>query len=142
MFGVMIQVIMTRPTILYDRCIVTGGSLHSLARFMLFNTRATCAPMAILSEHIDDEPQGAIEHLERLRIPPEFAQYNTLEDKLITDKLDEWKTEALTALTYLHGVFGTKHNGVLDLDSVYTFAGFQGDGEWTSVEMSALSSGK
>lgn len=98
--------------------------------------------MAILSEHVDDEPQGAIEHLERLRIPPEFAQYHTLEDKLITDRLDEWKTEALTALTYLRGVLGVKRDRVLDLDLVYTFAGFQGDGEWTSEEMSALSSGK
>lgn len=98
--------------------------------------------MAILSEHIDKETQGVIEHLERLRIPPEFAQYDTMEDTLITDRLNEWKTEALTALTHLHGVFGAKHNSVLDLDSVYTFAGFQGDDEWTSVEMSALSSGK
>lgn len=93
--------------------------------------------MAILSEYLDDKPRGAIEYLERLRIPPEFAQYDTLED---TDKLNEWKTEALTALTYLRGVLGIKRNCVLDSNLVYTFAGFQGDGEWTSEEMCVLSS--
>jgi hypothetical protein len=92
--------------------------------------------MAILSEHVDDKPRGVIEHLERLRIPPEFAQYDTLGD---TDKLDEWKVNALAALC---GILGNKHDDILESDIVYTCAGFQGDGEWTSEEMSALSSGK
>ena len=97
--------------------------------------------MAILSEHVDEEPQRAIGHLKYLCIPPEFAQYGTLEDKA-TAQLDEWKADALVALKDLRGMLGLEQHDVLDSDIVYTCAGFQGDGEWTSEEMSALSSGK
>jgi hypothetical protein len=95
--------------------------------------------MAILSEHVDEEPQRAIENLKSLCIPPEFARYDTLEDKVATARLDEWKVNALAALC---GMLGNKHDDILESDIVYTCAGFQGDGEWTSEEMSALSSGK
>lgn len=95
--------------------------------------------MAILSEHSDEESHGAIWYIECLRIPPEFARYDALED---TARLDEWKTDALAALKSLRNMLEIKHNSVLDSDIVYTCAGFQGDGEWTSEEMSALSSGK
>ena len=98
--------------------------------------------MAILSEHVDEEPQSAIGHLECLRIPPEFAQYNALEDKVAATRLDEWKADALGALKSLRGMLEIKYDDVLDSDIVYTLAGFQGDGEWTSEEMSTLSSGK
>ncbi|KAH8985889.1 hypothetical protein EDB92DRAFT_2024276, partial [Lactarius akahatsu] len=57
-----------------------------------------------------------------------------------TARLDEWKANALAALKDLRGMFGIEDNGVLDSDVVYTCAGFQGDGEWTSEEMAALSS--
>jgi len=96
--------------------------------------------MVILSEHVDEEPHGAIGHIECLRLPPEFARYDALEDKAATARLDEWKTDALAALKSLRGTLGIKHNNVLDSDIVYTCAGFQGDGKWTSEEMSVLSS--
>jgi hypothetical protein len=98
--------------------------------------------MAILSEHVDEESHGAVWHIECLRVPPEFARYDALEDKVATARLDEWKTDALAALKSLRDTLGNKHNSVLDSDIVYTCAGFQGDGDWTSEEMSALSSGK
>ncbi len=90
--------------------------------------------MAILSE--------PVEPLESLCIPPEFSRYDTLEDKLVIARLDEWKASASVALKDLRDTLGTKRDDVLDSDIVYTCAGFQGDGEWTSEEMSALSSGK
>ncbi|KAH9059363.1 hypothetical protein EDB87DRAFT_1622556 [Lactarius vividus] len=96
--------------------------------------------MAILSEHVDEEPQGTIGHLESLCIPAEFVRYDTLEDRVATARLDEWKADALVALKDLRGMLGIKHDVILDSDVVYTCAGFQGDGEWTSEEMVALSS--
>lgn len=96
--------------------------------------------MAILSEHVDEEPQGAIGHIESLCIPAEFARYDTLEDMVATARLDEWKANALAALKDLRSMLGIKDDDVLDSDVVYTCAGFQGDGEWTSEEMAALSS--
>lgn len=92
--------------------------------------------MAILSEHVDEEPQGAVGHLESLCIPPEFSRYDTLEDLVATARLDEWKTDALAVLKDLPGML----DDALDSDIIYACAGFQGDGEWTSEEMGALSS--
>lgn len=96
--------------------------------------------MAILSEHVDEEPQHATGLLKSLRIPSEFSRYDALEDNVATARLDEWKADALAALKYLRGMLSI--DDVVDSDIVYTCAGFQGDGEWTSEEMSALSSGK
>ncbi|KAI9448511.1 hypothetical protein H4582DRAFT_94227 [Lactarius indigo] len=45
-----------------------------------------------------------------------------------------------SALKDLRSMLGIKRDDVLDPDVVYTCAGFQGDGEWTSEEMAALSS--
>ena len=107
---------------------------HGMSEPLLF-----FASMAILSEYVGEEPRRAIEHLKSLRIPPEFAWYGTLEDKVTPARLDEWKVDALAAL---RGMLENKHDDILDSDTVYICAGFQGDGEWTSEEMSALSSGK
>ena len=59
------------------RIVFSHGTQHNVS---LFQTK----PKVVLSEHVNEEPQGAIGHLESLRISLEFARYDALEDKVAT----------------------------------------------------------
>jgi len=92
--------------------------------------------MAILSEHLDEEePRDVGTLLNKLCIPSDFAR------DAITQP-GEWKANAFNALKDLRRLLGNKRNETQKSDLIYTCAAFQGDGDWTSDDMSALSSGK
>jgi hypothetical protein len=98
--------------------------------------------MAILSEYVDEEPHDVNVLLNNLRIPSNFAQYETLEDRDAITQLDKWKADALNALKDLRRLLGNKLDESQKSDLIYTCAVFQGDGDWTSEDTRALSSGK
>jgi hypothetical protein len=98
--------------------------------------------MAILSELVDEGSQTVIGLLNTLHIPSNFARHGISEDKAVIAQLDEWKANALNALKDLHRLLENKPDEVQKSDLIYTCAAFQGDGDWTSEDISALSSGK
>jgi hypothetical protein len=98
--------------------------------------------MAILSEYVDEEPHDVGTILSHLRIPSNFARYETLEDKDAIVQLDKWKANAFNALKDLRRLLWNKRDDVQKLDLIYTCTAFQGDGDWTSEDIRALSSGK
>ena len=98
--------------------------------------------MAILSEPVDEEPRDVEDLLNSLRIPSNYTRYETLEDVDAIAQLGEWKADAFNALKDLRGLLGDKQDETRNSDLVYTCAAFQGDDNWTSEDMRALSSGK
>ena len=100
--------------------------------------------MAILSDHVDEdeEPRDVGTLLSNVCIPPNFARYEVLEDNDAIAQLDEWKANAFNALKDLRRLLGNKRHETQKSDLIYTCAAFQGDGDWTSDDMGALSSGK
>ena len=96
--------------------------------------------MAILSEHVDDEPHDVGTFMNSLRIPFKFAQQEI--DKDVIAQLGEWKVNAFDALKGLRRLLGNKHDEIQKSDLIYACAAFQGDGDWTSEDMRTLSSGK
>ena len=100
--------------------------------------------MAILSDHVDEdeEPRDVGTLLNNICIPPNFARYEVLEDKDAIAQLDEWKANAFGALEDLRRLLGNKRHETQKSDLIYACAVFQGDGDWTSDDLGALSSGK
>lgn len=98
--------------------------------------------MAFLSEFVDEEPQDVGTLLNGLRIPSNFTRNGTLEDKDTIAQLNEWKANAFNALKDLRGLLESKRDEIRISDLIYTCAAFQGDGDWISEDMRALSSGK
>ena len=98
--------------------------------------------MAILSEHVDEEPRDIGTLLNNLCIPSDFAQHEVLEDKDAIAQPGEWKANAFNALKDLRRLLGNNRDETQKPDLIYTCAAFQGDGDWTSEDMGALSSGK
>ena len=98
--------------------------------------------MAVLSEHVDEEPHDVGTLLNNLRIPSNFARYETLENKEAITQLDKWKVNAFNALKDLRRLLGNKLDEGQKLDLIYACAAFQGDDDWSSEDMGALSSGK
>jgi len=98
--------------------------------------------MAILSEHVDEEPRDIGTLLNNLCIPSDFAQHEVLEDKDAIAHPGEWKANAFNALKDLRRLLGNNRDETQKSDLIYTCAAFQGDGDWTSEDMGALSSGK
>jgi hypothetical protein len=98
--------------------------------------------MAIVSEFTDEKPQDVGTLLEGLHIPSNFARHEILEDKDAIAQLGEWKANAYNALKDLHGLLENKRHEIRTSDLIYTCAAFQGDGDWISEDMRALSSGK
>jgi hypothetical protein len=98
--------------------------------------------MAISSELVDEESQDVGSLLNNLRVPSNFGRYEILEDKNAIAQLDEWKANALDALKDLRGLLVDKRDEIRKSDVIYTCARFQGDGDWTSEDIRALSSGK
>lgn len=98
--------------------------------------------MAILSEFVDEEPQDVGSLLNSLRLPSKFIRHGTLEDKDKIAQLVEWKANALNALKDLRGLLESRRNEIRTSDLIYTCAAFQGDADWISEDMRALSSGK
>ncbi|KAF8495225.1 hypothetical protein F5888DRAFT_1713222 [Russula emetica] len=95
--------------------------------------------MAILSEFVDEEPQDIDTLLNSLCIPSDFARHEILEDKDTITRLDEWKVNAFNALKDLRGLLENKRPEIRTSDLIYTCAAFQGDGDWISEDMRALS---
>jgi hypothetical protein len=98
--------------------------------------------MAILSEFVDEEPQDVGTLLNSLCIPSDFARYEILEDKDTIARLGEWKANAFNALKDLRGQLENKRHDIPTSDLIYSCAAFQGDGDWISEDMRALSYGK
>jgi len=99
--------------------------------------------MAILSAPVDEGPQGVSTLLNTLRVPSNFTQHEISEDKDSIFQLDEWKANAFDALKDLGGLLENKRDEeVRESDLVFVCAAYQGDGDWTSEDMRALSSGK
>jgi hypothetical protein len=100
--------------------------------------------MAILSKLVEERSQDVVRFLNALRIPSNFSRHeiSESEDKDLIVQLYEWKANALDALKDLRRLLENKPDGVENSDLIYTCAAFQGDGEWTSEDMGALSSGK
>jgi len=98
--------------------------------------------MAILSEFVDEEPQDVGTLLNSLCIPSDFARHEILEDKDTISRLGEWKANAFNALTDLRGLLENKRHKIRTSDLIYTCASFQGDDDWISEDMRALSNGK
>jgi hypothetical protein len=98
--------------------------------------------MAILSEFVDEEPQDVGALLNGLRIPSNFTRYGIMEDKDTISQLNKWKANAFNALKDLRGQLESKRHEIQTSDLIYTCAAFQGDGDWVSEDMRALSSGK
>lgn len=98
--------------------------------------------MAILSEFVDEESQDVDNLLNTLRIPSNFARNEISQDKDVIAQIGEWKANALNALKDLHRLLENKLDEVQKSDLIYTCAAFQGDGDWTSEDIGALSSGK
>ncbi|KAI0253036.1 hypothetical protein BJV78DRAFT_1196075 [Lactifluus subvellereus] len=96
--------------------------------------------MAILSELVDEESQDVVSLLNTLRIPSNFARHEIEQDKDAIAQLEEWKANALNALKDLHRLLQNKLDEVQKSDLIYTCATFQGDGDWTSEDIGALSS--
>jgi hypothetical protein len=97
--------------------------------------------MAILSECVDEGPQDVGTLLDSLCIPSDFARHEILEDKDTIARLGEWKADAFNALKDLRGLLENRHE-IPTSDLIYTCAAFQGDGDWVSEDMRALSYGK
>ena len=144
-----------RPTIIYDRqsngmCGTIWECLSSLIRITgpsslyldLANLLFQASRMAILSEFVDEAPQDVGTLLNSLRVPSDFARHEILEDKDTIARLGEWKASAFNALKDLRGVLENKRHEIQIPDLIYTCAAFQGDGDWTSEDMCALSYGK
>jgi hypothetical protein len=98
--------------------------------------------MAILSEFVDEERQDVGSLLNSLRIPSNFTPHETLEDKDTMARLVEWKVDAFNSLKGLRGILESRRHEIRTTDLIYTCAAFQGDGDWISEDMRALSSGK
>jgi hypothetical protein len=98
--------------------------------------------MAILSDFVDEEPQDVGRLLNSLRLPSNFTRQETLEDKDTIAQLVEWKANAFNALKDLRGLLESRRQEIRTSDLIYTCAAFQGDGDWISEDMRALSSGK
>ncbi len=98
--------------------------------------------MAIVSEFTDEEPQDIGTLLKGLRIPSNFARHEILKDEDAIAQLGEWKANAFNALKDLRGLLENKRHEIRTSDLIYTCAAFQGDGDWISEDMRALSSGK
>ena|SRR6267154_2703499 len=98
--------------------------------------------MAILSEFVDERPQDVGTLLNSLCIPSDFTRHESLEDKDTITRLGEWKANAFNALKDLRGLLENKRHDIRTLDIIYTCAAFQGDGDWISEDMRALSYGK
>ena len=98
--------------------------------------------MAILSEFVDENPQGVGTLLKNLRIPSNFTRRNISEDKDTIAQLGEWKANAFNALKDLRGLLESNRHEIRKSDLIYTCAAFQGDGDWISEDMRAFSSGK
>jgi flagellar biosynthesis regulator FlbT len=98
--------------------------------------------MAILSEFVDEEPQDVGTLLNNLSIPSDFARHEILDDKDTIARLVEWKANAFNALKDLRGLLENKRHEIPTSDLIYTCASFQGDGDWISEDMRALSYGK
>lgn len=98
--------------------------------------------MAILSEFVDEESQDVGTLLSSLRIPSDFAQHEILEDKDTIARLGEWKANTFNALKDLRGLLENKRQEVQTSNLIYTCAAFQGEGDWITEDMRALSYGK
>jgi hypothetical protein len=145
--------------ILYQRCLSVGGwefvdicpftaiwLSYGLGRHFILNFDqlylSQDSAMAVYSEHVDEGPHDVGALLNNLRIPSNFAQHETLEDTDAIVQLDAWKANAFGALEDLRRLLGNKLDESQKSDLIYTCAAFQGDGDWTSEDMRALSSGK
>jgi hypothetical protein len=95
--------------------------------------------MAIL---VDEGPQDVSILLNTLRVPSNFTRHEISEDKDAIAQLDEWKANAFDALKNLGRLLENKRDEVRESDLIFACAAFQGDGDWTSEDMHALSSGK
>jgi len=98
--------------------------------------------MAILSEFVDEEHQDVGTLLNSLRIPSDFARHGILEDNDTIARLGEWKANTFNALKNLRGLLENKRHEIQKSDLTYTCAAFQGDDDWISEDIRALSYGK
>jgi hypothetical protein len=98
--------------------------------------------MAILSEFVDEKPQDVGALLNSLSIPSDFARHENLDNKNTIAQLGEWKANAFNALKDLRGLLENKRHEIRTSDLIYTCSAFQGDGDWISEDMRALSYGK
>jgi len=96
--------------------------------------------MAILSTLVVEGPQGVGTLLNALRVPPKLTRHEISEDKDAIAQLDEWKANAFNALKDLRGLPQNKRDEIRESDLIFACATFQGDGDWTSEDMRALSS--
>ena len=139
-------------TIIYDRqsngMILLFGNVCNLTTASDFDSNhGTIVPlfqvrMAILSEFVDEEPQDVDTLLNSLSIPSEFTRHEILDDKDTIARLGEWKVNAFNALKDLRGLLENKRHEIRTSELIYTCAAFQGDGDWISEDMRALSYGK
>ena len=98
--------------------------------------------MANLSDFVDEESQDVGRLLNSLRLPSNFTRHETLEDKDAIAELVEWKANAFNALKDIRGLLESRRHEICTSDLIYACAAFQGDGDWISEDMRALSSGK
>ncbi|KAI0052623.1 hypothetical protein FA95DRAFT_1663859 [Auriscalpium vulgare] len=97
--------------------------------------------MAIISDADDELSIKRI--VDILKIPPDYARYDAIEDPKILQRLEEWKSNALAALQELRKRARKKDSRTHyegDCDIVSAVAAFQGRGEWLSgpiMEVSA-----
>jgi hypothetical protein len=98
--------------------------------------------MAISSEPVHEGSQDAVDLLNTLHIPHNLTRDEISGDQHVIAQLDEWKTNALAALKDLRRLLENKPDEVQQSDLIYTCAAFQGDGDWTSEDIRALTSGK
>jgi hypothetical protein len=98
--------------------------------------------MAILSEFVDEELKDVDTLLNSLSIPSDFARHEISGDKDTIARLGEWKANAFNALKDLRGLLENKRHEIQTPHLIYACATFQGDDDWVSEDMRALSYGK
>ncbi|ETW84442.1 hypothetical protein HETIRDRAFT_408514, partial [Heterobasidion irregulare TC 32-1] len=98
--------------------------------------------MAILEESPESTPSDQQSLLQTLRIPAEYARFEALGDNEIYDRLDQWKTNALSALSTLreqlklNSHLGTEQQA----DIAFHAASYMGEvGEWSTEQMHDIS---
>ena len=101
--------------------------------------------MAILEESPESTSSDQQSLLQTLRIPAEYAQFEALGDNEIYDRLDQWKTNALSALSTLREQLKLKN--ALDTeqqaDIAFNAASYTGEvGEWSTEQMHDISVGE
>lgn len=71
--------------------------------------------------------------LHKLDIPPEFRNYNTVEDSATIIRLEEWRRQAHTVLAELHEQLKRRQSLSRSEEAILiaTVVPFDGEGSWT-----------